>query len=284
MTSVVVPVHNAQAFLGDLLQSLVRQDFRGDWEIVAVDNRSTDQSASIAAGFSSTLPIRVVTASDRANPAYARNAGVRAARGDKLLFIDADDVVNEGYVREMACALDDSPYVTSRVDSRTLNPEWVRTAHGNPWQANGVDVFFDFLPAAGANIGIRRSLFDTLGGFSERFSWAEDLALSWRAQLTAGVPPRFVEPAVYLYRYRTTYWRLFIQGIGWGEDSVLLYLTFGAQGMPGRSATTGAREWAQVLGGMLFFPNAQRRAQLLARLGLCVGRLKGAMQYRVLYL
>ena len=283
MTSVIIPVHNAEPYVGDLLDSLVKQDFAGAWEVVVVDNRSTDQSISIANRYSLSLPIRIVIAGDRPNPAYARNAGASTSSADNLLFIDADDAVDEHYVTAMTEALQTTPFVTSRVDSSTLNPDWVRGAHGDPWQTNGVDVFFGFLAAAGANIGIRRALFNEIGGFSETFSCAEDLAFSWQAQLSTGVAPHFVGNAVYRYRYRSTFWLLFRQGVGWGADSVLLYRTFGPKGMPGRSAGTAIKEWAQVCGGLLSFPNGKQRAPLLARLGLCIGRLKGALQFRVNY-
>ena len=51
MTSVVVPVHNAEPYLGDLLASLELQDMRDPWEVVLVDNHSTDRSSAVAGQF-----------------------------------------------------------------------------------------------------------------------------------------------------------------------------------------------------------------------------------------
>ena len=201
MTSVVVAIRNAARVLPSLLESLAGQDMANAWEVIAVDNGSDDQSAAVLESFASRVPLRRLQAVARANPSYARNAGARAASGSRLLFVDADDAVAPEYVSAMARALDEHPLVTSRVDSASLNAEWVRDAHGPPWQADGVGVFFGFLPAAGINIGVHRDLFERLGGFPEAFSGSEDVAFSWRAQL-AGVPLRFVGDAVYRYRYR----------------------------------------------------------------------------------
>ena len=284
MTSVIVPVHNAAPFIDELLRSLAEQKDAGDWEVILVDNNSTDDSAAVARRWTSRLPLQILSATERSNPSYARNTGAAAAAGDDLLFIDADDAVDEGYVRAMRAALERHPFVTSRVDSETLNPAWVKNAHGEPWQTHNVGVFFGFLPAAGANIGIKRSLFESVGGFSGKFSGSEDLAFSWEAQLATGASVHFVHNAVYRYRYRTTYWQLFVQGRRWGQDSALLYRTFGKRGMPGRPLWTAAREWVSVFAGLVSARSSDARAPLLVRLGFCVGRLEGSAIHRVAYL
>jgi glycosyltransferase involved in cell wall biosynthesis len=283
MTSVIVPVHNAAPFIGELLRSLSEQKDALDWEVILVDNNSTDESMTIARRWADKLPLRLLTATERSNPSYARNVGAAAASGDNLLFIDADDAVDGGYVRAMRAALELHPFVTSRVDSETLNPAWAQNAHGAPWQTDHVGVFFGFLPAAGANIGIKRALFQALGGFSGKFSGSEDVAFSWEAQLATGTSVRFVPDAVYRYRYRTTYWQLFAQGRQWGRDSALLYRTFRTKGMPGRPLSLAARDWVGVLAGLIAARSRAARAPLLVRLGFCVGRLKGSALHRVPY-
>ena len=281
--SVIVPFRNAAAYLGDLLESLAAQEFDEPWEVVAVDNRSSDNSGTLARGFASRLSLTVIDAQERANISYARNVGVQVSRGEKLLFIDADDEVSVGYVSAMAAALDSHDLVTSRVDSDTLNPEWVRHAHGEPWQQSGIQVFFDFLPAAGANIGIKRCLFLSLGGFDEQFSTSADIAFSWHAQLSAGIRISFVESAVYRYRYRNTYRALYRQGCSWGSENALLYRHFRHAGMPKRSWRAGLQEWRDVIGGLLT-PVESTRPALVVRLGYCVGRLMGSIKHQVVYL
>ncbi len=281
--SVIIPVRNAEQHLASLLECLTRQSVAAAWEVVAVDNRSTDQSRQIAEGYATSLPLRVVEADAMANPSYARNVGAATAIGDKLVFIDADDEIDDGYVSAMSQALDAHDLVTSRVDSVSLNPEWVQGAHGPPWQSDHVAAFFGFLPAAGVNIGIRRGLLDRLGGFPEKFSGSEDVAFSWRAGL-AGTPIHLVPAAVYRYRYRQSMPELYRQAVNWGRDNVLLYRTFREHGMPSRRMRDSGREWLVVARGLLQARHRATRAPLVVRLGFCVGRLKGSPMYRVLYL
>jgi glycosyltransferase involved in cell wall biosynthesis len=281
--SIVVPVHNAGHYLGELLGSLASQENPGPWEIVLVDNLSTDDSLGLADPYRDRLPLKTVTASARANPAYARNVGAQNATGDKLLFVDADDAIDPGYVSAMSKALEVRPLVTSRVDSERLNPEWTRKAYGLPWQADAVQVLFDFMPAAGINIGIDRDLYFAIGGFPEEFSGSEDVAFCWKAQLETGASLRFVADAVYCYRYRTTLPKLFMQAANWGRDSVLLYKTFRSAGMPARPLSAAITDWTSAIAGALQTTSSEARAQYAVRLGFCVGRLRGSLQYRASY-
>lgn len=281
-TSVVVPCHGSAEYLPELLRSLDAQTFGEPWELILVDNRSTDELASLVRAHAGRLNWRIVAAPDRANASYARNRGVAAAAADRILFVDADDEVGPGYVAAMTAALDAHELVTSRVDSTTLNPAWTCEAQGR-WQDTGVEVALGFLPATGINIGLRRSLFERIGGFAEDMDGSEDIAFSWQSQLVAGAQIHFVLEAVYRYRHRHDLLATFEQSRLWGRSDVRLYRRFRERGMPGRSLRVGAREWASVVAGL----PPQRKGQFgarIARLGYCVGRLQGSLRERICYL
>jgi glycosyltransferase involved in cell wall biosynthesis len=282
--SVVVPFRNAERHASVLFESLTSQRTTESWEVIAVDNGSTDGSRGIVEGFQERLPLTIVTADARPGISSARNIGVRRSRGTKLLFIDADDAVHEEYVATMAAALDGHPFVTSRVDSLTLNPEWVRDAHGPHWQAEAVGVFYDFLPASGSNIGIRRDFYERLGGFPEQFAVCEDIAFSWNAQLLGHTSIHYVHDALYRYRYRDTLVQLFRQSTHWGAGSVRLYRDFRQLGMPGRTWRVAIAEWGAVLAGIRGATERAGRAAMAVRLGFAAGRLKGSVRNRVRYL
>lgn len=283
LVSVVLPCRNAGRHLDGALGSLAAQDFDLAWEVILVDNGSTDGSLALADRHAAALNLTVLQATERANASYARNVGARHARADRLLFVDADDEVDTHYVGALARALEHHPYVTSRVDYQSLNPAWIRDAHGSPWGPDDVSVFLDFMPATGTNIGVHRSVFDRAGGFPEEYSGSQDIALSWRIQLLAGSAIHFVPDAVYRYRYRATLAGLFWQTRNWGFSNTLLYKEFRKHGMPPRPFRAAAREWAQVLRDLARARNPAERAPVLARLGYCVGRAQGSLRHRVIY-
>ncbi len=90
--SVITPVWNAAATLEATVASL-RAQTRGDWEMLLVDDGSTDGSSALAAALAAQEPrIRLLGGAVRRGPAAARNEGIRAARGRYVAFLDADDL------------------------------------------------------------------------------------------------------------------------------------------------------------------------------------------------
>jgi glycosyltransferase involved in cell wall biosynthesis len=282
--SVIVPCCDCARYLGGALEALARQEVSVAWEVVVVDNGSRDGSQRVAEEFRNRLDLRLVEAADGAGAGFARNAGARAARGQKLLFVDADDEVSPGYVSAMALALESASFVTSRVDVRALNPHWIQEAHG-PWQQDGLVFVSDsFLPAAGSNVGILRSLFESVGGFPQQFPGAaEDIAFAWTVQL-AGVPLVFVPEAVYHYRHRPGLMGLFRQTLWWGSCMPVLYREFRAAGLPGRAPRTALGAWQLALRKLTGARSKGELAAAAAELGYCLGRLQGSFRHRVAYL
>jgi glycosyltransferase involved in cell wall biosynthesis len=85
--SVVIPAYNAERTLSESVESVVRQALP-PLEIIVVDDGSSDSTAAVAQGFGG---VRVITQAN-AGPGSALNAGIAAAGGDVLAFLDADDV------------------------------------------------------------------------------------------------------------------------------------------------------------------------------------------------
>ena len=89
--SIIIPVNNAEKYLGACLDSVVRQTLK-DIEIVCVDDGSTDSSPDILAEYAANDPRVKVILQPKSNAGAARNAGYDASSGEYLLFLDADDV------------------------------------------------------------------------------------------------------------------------------------------------------------------------------------------------
>lgn len=280
-TTIVIPVHNAEPYLADQLRALAGQEDDAPWQVVVVDDASTDGSVAVADSFSEQLDLTVLRGAVRRGPAHARNTGAAHGSGDKLLFLDADDEVAPGYVAAMSSALDNAGLVAARLDQESLNAPWVRGAFGPPGQTRDVDVALGFLPAAsGGSIGVERAVFEAVGGFEESLRWADDIAFCWDVQL-AGTPLVFVPDAVVRYRYRHRLRDLFQQSRAHGSDLPLLYRRYRSSGLRRRVAV-GA--WPSALAALARARDKADLAKATVQLGYRFGTLEGSIRHRVLYL
>lgn len=102
--SVVVPFYDRERCLRRAIDSVTRQTY-GDWELILVDDGSRDRSSEIAAACAREFPerVRVVTQSNQ-GPSAARNAGIAAATGSFVSFLDSDDAWEPTFLATMMAA------------------------------------------------------------------------------------------------------------------------------------------------------------------------------------
>lgn len=101
--SVIIPAYNAESTLEECLESVVRQTVR-PFEVILVDDGSTDNTRRVAAKFEAKFTLRIVSQSN-SGLGKARNAGMAAATGDAYAFLDADDVWLPGKLEQGVKAL-----------------------------------------------------------------------------------------------------------------------------------------------------------------------------------
>ncbi|MBZ0273075.1 glycosyltransferase [bacterium] len=183
--SVVVPFRDAAATLPALAKALAESS--GGAELVGVDDASTDGGADILRG----AGFRIVTHEMRRGPAAARNAGAREAKGEVLLFLDADVIPPAGLIEHVAArfAADAALVALSGVYDDTpanagLVPRYKALRHAT-W-FHGVKRFGSLETACGA---VRRDAFLEAGGFDERYAGAdvEDYEFGYRLAGRAGI-------------------------------------------------------------------------------------------------
>lgn len=105
--SIIVPVYNAESFLKRCVDSILSQTFT-DYEIILIDDGSTDESGKICDYFASTNPqVRVFHQTNQGVSA-ARQAGLDAAEGEYVIFADPDDWVEPTMLEELTCKADKS--------------------------------------------------------------------------------------------------------------------------------------------------------------------------------
>jgi len=165
LASIVIPVWNGAATLAATLASAMAQSYQPA-EIVVVDDGSTDNTATVLAGFGDRI---TVIRQDNQGPARARNAGAAAARGDYLSFLDADDRWLEQKLELTIQALRAKPGAVMaycdamQADGRRLVPEAM--AHA-PSRAEMLARWWPILPSTAV---IKRAEFLAAGGFDSAF-------------------------------------------------------------------------------------------------------------------
>jgi glycosyltransferase involved in cell wall biosynthesis len=200
--SVVIPAYNAAATLAEQLEALAAQRYEDDWEVVVVDNGSSDDTADLARRYRRRFKaLTVVDGGPTRGHSAPRNAGAAAARGELLAYCDADDVVAPGWLAAIADAARHYDLVGGWLDVRPLNDQATRSWH-QPWPRDRLRSWL--LPyAVSANFAIWADVLRDLDGWSSDYeAGGEDTELSWRAQL-AGYRLGFAPDAVIYYRYRS---------------------------------------------------------------------------------
>lgn len=92
--SVIVPVYNCEKYLAECLRSFIEQDLPDkDYEVICVNDGSTDESAVMLSEWSDTHPVLRILTQENAGVSAARNNGLAIARGDYVWFVDSDDFI-----------------------------------------------------------------------------------------------------------------------------------------------------------------------------------------------
>jgi glycosyltransferase involved in cell wall biosynthesis len=178
--SVIVPARNAQRTLARCLDSLTAQT-SADIETIVVDDHSTDNTAAIASRY----PVTVIALRQHAGVSAARNRGAEAARGEVLLFLDADVILAPGAINRVLATMA-QPEVGALIGSYDAAPDdtsivsqFKNLAHHYFHQHSHPEAT-TFWGACGA---VRREYFFAAGGFDEkRFKLPsiEDVELGYR--------------------------------------------------------------------------------------------------------
>lgn len=178
--SVIIPAFNAAATITRCLAGLARQTYPEDlFEVIVVDDGSTDDTAAL-------VQATRVKYLDQVNqgPATARNKGAAAANGEILLFTDSDCIPTENWIKEMVKPFADKEVIAVKgaylSKQRSIVARFVQFEFEERFEMLRKVDSIDMIDTYSA--GIRKEIFDSLGGFDTSFPKAnnEDTELSYR--------------------------------------------------------------------------------------------------------
>lgn len=164
--TVYVPCHDYGRFLEQALASVVGQTFT-HWEIVIIDDGSTDETAKIAASFVERDPqrVRVFRNEERQGLPVCSNLAFDQARGEYIVRLDADDYLDESALLVLASYLDTHPEVALVYPNYSFVDEQGRLLGIEQRKKVGTEVELLDLPAHGACTMVRRRVLKSVGGY-----------------------------------------------------------------------------------------------------------------------
>lgn len=198
----MIPAFNAADTIEAQLRALDHQTYPEPFDVVVVDNASTDGTADVVREFS---PARFsLTIVDERNQGinHARNAGIEAATDGAVLLCDSDDCVHSEWLEAMVAALDPGVWVGGVLDYTKLNVDRTRLIW-NMAERSGyaeTDPYVD--NTYGCNCGFWRSMWSEIGRFDPRLNGSGDENEFFMRAFGAGYRRRHVPDAVVSYRLR----------------------------------------------------------------------------------
>lgn len=171
--SIIIPTLSEEKYLSLLLESIKKQNFNNDLEVIIADAGSTDKTVEIAKSFGCKIAPGGV-------PAKGRNEGAKVAQGDLLLFMDADNIyLPDNFLAELTKELKEKNLDIASFPICPKGNIFDRFAYGlyNWWAKFSQN----FLPHATNSVLVKKAIFQKVNGFDEEIKIAEDHDFTRRA-------------------------------------------------------------------------------------------------------
>ncbi len=206
VVSVIVPVYNGKRTIKLCLDALLSQDYpRSQYEIIAVDNASKDNSLQIISNYPE---VRLFQETTVQGSYAARNRGIAQAQGEIVAFIDADCVAQPSWLSELVSGFANPGILAVGGQLKAAEPTnmieqflaEVSNFHGD-YQQTGAQLF---PPLLTGNAAFRKHVVEELGGFDASLFTGGDVDLAWRMQHLYGACTCFKPDAVVFHHHYYT--------------------------------------------------------------------------------
>lgn len=202
--SVIIPIYNAEKFISKTIESVIAQTYP-DWEIIAVDDGSTDKTPAILNEYKKKLSkkLRIITQKN-SGVSIARNTGIAAAEGKYIAFLDHDDLWTPEKLEKQVKLLDSNKelglvYSDSYVIDGAGNLKKDTIFHGvKPFRGNVFNKLFynNFIPCL--TVVTRKEVLDKVGLFNLEYKIAEEYDLFLKIAERCSID--FIEQPLAKYR------------------------------------------------------------------------------------
>lgn len=239
MISVIVPAYNVEKSIAHCLQALLDQTMPRDaYEVIVVDDGSRDATYKIAQSFG----VRVLLQKN-GGAAAARNLGAQNARGDIVIFIDADSVPDKSWLEKMITPFSNAEIVGASGEKKTrqtnLWAQYVQIEYDYKYDLMRAHAYTDFIDSSTA--AYRRAVFVQNGGFDTSFMEAEDTELSFRLA-ERGYKMVLLRDAIVYHMHPTSLWEYLRRKVQYSRWRAVVYRKF-----PNKVTSETRTPWAQKL-------------------------------------
>lgn len=219
--SIIVPVYNRPQEIDELLESLTKQSFQNDFEVIVVEDGSTDSSEEIVKKYSGKLNLRYFF-KENSGAGASRNFGMEKATGNYFIILDSDVIVPKQYLSEVSNALyenftdafggPDAAHDSFTPLQKAINYSMTSflTTGGIRGKKKGVGKF----QPRSFNLGISKEAFDKTNGFS-KLKVGEDIDLTFRLW-DYGFKTQLIENAFVYHKRRSTIKQFYKQTFAFG--------------------------------------------------------------------
>ena len=214
--SLIIPVYNRPDEVDELLESLTRQHFQ-DFEVLVVEDGSSVPCESVVDRYATSLDIHYLKKAN-SGPGQTRNFGAERSRGEYLLILDSDCVLPPNYLDAIEAELQKEPADAFGGPDRAHESftrvqkaiNYAMTSFFTTGGIRGGKKKMDKFYPRSFNMGIRREIYQDLGGFS-KMRFGEDIDFSIRI-FKAGYRCRLF-PDAWVWHKRRTDWRKFFKQV-----------------------------------------------------------------------
>jgi glycosyltransferase involved in cell wall biosynthesis len=181
MISIVIPAYNEEANILRCLDAFTKQTVKEEFEVIIVDNNSTDKTSKIASGYKNKLNLKIFLENKKGRGA-ARARGFKEARGSIIFSTDADTIVPVEWIERFekrlnknigavtgSCRISDCAPITNFIFNifQPLSMRVYRTFFGHYW-------------LSGFSFAVKKDIYEKSGGFNDLLNAQEDIDLSFK--------------------------------------------------------------------------------------------------------
>ncbi|AOW18918.1 glycosyl transferase family 2 [Polaribacter vadi] len=225
--SIIIPVYNRPKEIDELLESLTKQDFSDDFEVLIIEDGSTEKCGSIIEKYTNQLNLKYFF-KENSGAGASRNFGMQKALGNYFIILDSDVIVPKQYLSEVKKALEnnftdafggpDAAHKSFTALQKAINYSMtsVLTTGGIRGKKQAVGKF----QPRSFNLGLSKKGFDKTKGFSKMKN-GEDIDLTFRLWEN-GFETQLIENAFVYHKRRSSIKQFFKQTFGFGTARPIL--------------------------------------------------------------